>query len=82
MAYVNKCIADTYFLDALNLFLDTQWLYNTPVTDLLTEGILNSFPKEWLSALQILENGELNDFVVKKMTKVGKLMEYINKNIQ
>ncbi|XP_043527491.1 protein RRNAD1-like [Frieseomelitta varia] len=69
MAHVNKCIADTYFLDALNLFLDTQWLYNTPVTDLLTEGILDSFPKEWLNALQILENGELNDFVVKKKMK-------------
>ncbi|XP_048265902.1 probable methyltransferase-like protein 25, partial [Bombus terrestris] len=62
-------IANMYFLDALNLFLDTQWLYNTPVTDLLTEGVLDFFPKEWLHALQILKNEELNDFVVKKMTK-------------
>lgn len=61
-----------YFLDALNLFLDTQWLYNTPVTDLLTEGVLDFLPKEWLHALQILKNEELNDFVVKKMIKVGK----------
>lgn len=72
MACVNKCIANMYFLDALNLFHDTQWLYNTPVTDLLTEGVLDFFPKEWLHSLQILKNEELNDFVVKKMTKVGK----------
>lgn len=62
----------TYFLESLNLFVETQWLYNTPVTHLLTEGLLDLFPKEWLSHLECLENEELNDFVVRKMTKVGR----------
>lgn len=61
-----------YFLDALKLFHETQWLYNIPVTDLLTSGVLDLFPKEWLHTLQILENEELNDFVVNKRIKVGK----------
>ncbi|XP_017878991.1 methyltransferase-like protein 25 isoform X2 [Ceratina calcarata] len=58
-----------YFLDSLNLFVETQWLYNTPVTHLLSEGLLDLFPNEWSTALQRLENEELNDFVVRKTTK-------------
>lgn len=65
-------VENTYFMDALHLFAEMQWLYNTPVTDLLTGGLLDFFPKEWLCALQLLENKELNDLVVKKTTKVGK----------
>lgn len=72
MAHVDKCTEHKYFLDALNLFLETQWLYNAPVTDLLTKGLLDSFPREWSSKLETLENQELNDFVVKKTTNVGK----------
>ncbi|XP_076297443.1 methyltransferase-like protein 25B isoform X1 [Lasioglossum baleicum] len=68
MAHVNKCTEHKYFLDALNLFFETQWLYNTPVTDLLTKGLLDSFPREWSNNLETLENQELNDFVVKKTT--------------
>ncbi|CAK9833150.1 hypothetical protein ANTRET_LOCUS9877 [Anthophora retusa] len=72
MACISENTENIYFLNALNLFIETQWLYNTPVTDLLTDGLLDLFPKQWLNALQILENEELNDFVVKKITKVGK----------
>ncbi|CAL7948465.1 unnamed protein product [Xylocopa violacea] len=69
MAKINKHTESMYFLDALNLFVEMQWLYNTPVTDLLTKGLLDLFPKEWLNDLQMLENEELNDFVVKRTTK-------------
>ncbi|CAK9833151.1 Methyltransferase-like protein 25B [Anthophora retusa] len=69
MACISENTENIYFLNALNLFIETQWLYNTPVTDLLTDGLLDLFPKQWLNALQILENEELNDFVVKKITK-------------
>ncbi|XP_078038148.1 methyltransferase-like protein 25B isoform X1 [Augochlora pura] len=68
MAHVDKCTENKYFLDALNLFFETQWLHNTPVTDLLTKGLVDSFPKEWLNVLEMLENQELNDFVVEKKT--------------
>ncbi|KZC11559.1 PREDICTED: methyltransferase-like protein 25 [Dufourea novaeangliae] len=68
MAHVGECTEHKYFLDVLNLFFETQWLYNTPVTDLLTKGLLDLFPKEWLNVLQTLENQELNDFVVTKKT--------------
>lgn len=71
MVHVGDC-TENFFLDALNLFVETQWLYNTPVTDLLTSGLLDSFPKEWLSVLQTLENQELNDFVARKIVKVRK----------
>ncbi|XP_034194968.1 methyltransferase-like protein 25B isoform X3 [Osmia lignaria lignaria] len=69
MARVTKNVRAIYFLDALKLFHETQWLYNIPVTDLLTSGVLDLFPKKWLHALQILENEELNDFVVSKRIK-------------
>ncbi|KOC65854.1 Uncharacterized protein C12orf26 [Habropoda laboriosa] len=69
MACVREHTENIYFLDALNLFIETQWLYNTPVTDLLTKGLLDLFPKQWLNVLQTLENEELNDFVVRKITK-------------
>lgn len=72
MANANEYVANIYFLDALNLFIETQWLYNTPVTNLLTEGLLDLFPKEWLNVLQTLENEEFNNFVIKKITKVSK----------
>lgn len=58
-----------YFLEALHLFYETQWLHNIPVTEILTKGSLDAIPKEWMEHLQILENDELNDFVVKKLTK-------------
>lgn len=80
MACISECTENNYFLDALNLFLETQWLYNSPVTNLLTSGSLDLFPKEWLNALQTLENQELNDFVVQKLTKVGEEM-YIQTQI-
>ncbi|PBC25399.1 hypothetical protein APICC_09447 [Apis cerana cerana] len=69
MANANEYIANIYFLDALNLFIETQWLYNIPVTNLLTEKLLDLFPKEWLNVLQTLENEEFNNFVIKKITK-------------
>lgn len=72
MANANEYIANIYFLDALNLFIETQWLYNIPVTNLLTEKLLDLFPKEWLNVLQTLENEEFNNFVIKKITKVNK----------
>lgn len=81
MACISECTENNYFLDALNLFLETQWLYNSPVTNLLTSGSLDLFPKEWLNALQTLENQELNDFVVQKLTKVGEEMSHTNANI-
>lgn len=66
---VTENVKAIYFLDALKLFIETQWLYNTPVTDLLTGGLLDLLPKEWLHTLQILENEELNDFIVNKKVK-------------
>lgn len=59
-----------YFLDALRLFYETQWLHNIPVTEILTQGCLDAIPKEWMEHLQVLENDELNNFVVNKTTKV------------
>nr|XP_031845613.1 methyltransferase-like protein 25 isoform X2 [Nomia melanderi] len=68
MAHVDKCTESKYFLDALNLFFEVQWLYNIPVTDLLTKGLLDSIPKEWTDALASLQMQELNHFVVKRKT--------------
>lgn len=59
-----------YFLEALCLFRETQWLHNVPVTEILTTASLDSAPKEWMKHLEILENDELNDFVVEKTIKV------------
>ncbi|KAG7210689.1 hypothetical protein KM043_012192 [Ampulex compressa] len=36
---------------------------------ILSNGSLDRLPKEWLEALEALNNEELNDFVVKKITK-------------
>ncbi|XP_076633206.1 methyltransferase-like protein 25B isoform X2 [Colletes latitarsis] len=69
MACVSERVQNKYFSDALNLFAETQWLYNTPVTDLLAKGLLDFLPTDWLNVLQILEIQELNNMVVKKTTK-------------
>ncbi|EFN77509.1 methyltransferase-like protein 25 [Harpegnathos saltator] len=70
-----------YFLDALRLFYETQWLHNIPVTEILTQGCLDSIPREWMDHLQVLQNDELNNFVVEKMTKSewpDSLKAYVN----
>lgn len=69
-----------YFLEALRLFHETQWLCNVLVTEILTEGSLDAIPKEWLKHLQILENDELNNFVVEKTIKVSRKRK-LEKNI-
>lgn len=71
MEYVEEVAKSKYFLDALRLFQEFQWLYNGPVTEILSNGSLDRLPKEWLEALEALNNEELNDFVVKKITKVS-----------
>ncbi|XP_012064152.1 PREDICTED: methyltransferase-like protein 25 [Atta cephalotes] len=58
-----------YFVEALRFFYETQWLHNIPVTEILTKTSLDAVPKEWLEQLQILENEELNNFVVEKIIK-------------
>ena len=60
-----------YFVEALRFFYETQWLHNIPVTEILTKTSLDAVPKEWLEQLQILENEELNNFVVEKIIKVS-----------
>jgi hypothetical protein len=60
-----------YFLEALRFFYETQWLHNTPVTEILTKASLDAIPKEWMEQLQDLENEELNNFVVEKTIKVN-----------
>jgi len=59
-----------YFSEALCFFHEMQWLHNTPVTEILTKMSLDAIPKEWMKYLQILENEELNNFVVRKTVKV------------
>lgn len=60
-----------YFFEALCFFYETQWLHNTPVTEILTQASLDTIPKEWMEHLQILENEELNNLVVEKAIKVS-----------
>lgn len=60
-----------YFSEALCFFYETQWLHNTPVTEILTKASLDAIPKEWMKHLQIVENEELNNFVVKRAIKVS-----------
>lgn len=60
-----------YFLEALCLFYETQWLHNIRVTEILTKGSLDALPKEWLEHLRLLKNDELNDLVTKKTIKVS-----------
>ncbi|XP_032669325.1 protein RRNAD1-like [Odontomachus brunneus] len=70
-----------YFLEALRLFYETQWLHNVPVTEILTQGCLDAIPEEWMKHLQILQNDELNNFVVNKTTKSewpDSLKAYVN----
>lgn len=59
-----------YFFEALSLFYEMQWLHNIPVTEILTKVSLDAIPKEWIEHLQVLENDELNDLVVKRAIKV------------
>lgn len=54
-----------YFRDVILFFNEVKWLYNMPVTRILCKGSLDLFPAEWLEALKLLENSELNNFVVK-----------------
>lgn len=61
-----------YFLQALRLFYETQWLHNVPVTEILTKGCLDAIPKEWMERLLLLQNDELNNFVVDKTIMVGR----------
>ncbi|XP_011701899.1 PREDICTED: methyltransferase-like protein 25 [Wasmannia auropunctata] len=58
-----------YFSEALCFFYETQWLHNIPVTEILTKASLDTMPKEWMEQLQLLENEELNNFVVEKAIK-------------
>lgn len=60
-----------YFSEALCFFYETQWLHNIPVTEILTKASLDTMPKEWMEQLQLLENEELNNFVVEKAIKVS-----------
>jgi len=60
-----------YFFEALSFFYETQWLHNIPVTEILTKASLDAIPKGWMEQLQILENEELNNFVVEKTIKVS-----------
>jgi len=60
-----------YFFEALSFFYETQWLHNVPVIEILTKASLDAIPKEWMEQLQILENEELNNFVVEKTIKVS-----------
>ncbi|KAG5339082.1 MET25 protein, partial [Acromyrmex heyeri] len=68
-----------YFVEALCFFYETQWLHNIPVTEILTKTSLDAVPKEWLEQLQILENEELNNFVVEKIIKgyVCQMLHYL-----
>lgn len=61
-----------YFRDALNLFYETQWLYRFPVTEILVRNSLDEFPQGWLETLGSLDNDEINELVVNKITKVCK----------
>lgn len=60
-----------YFLDALTFFHQVQWMYNHPVTKILSERVLDSFPEEWLAVLENLDNEELNNFVACREYQVG-----------
>ncbi|KAF7379047.1 hypothetical protein HZH66_015281 [Vespula vulgaris] len=66
----SKELLNKYFLDALCLFHETQWIYNHPVTEILVKGSLDAIPKEWLDVLQSLSSEELNNFVVNKTLPV------------
>lgn len=69
MGIANEEMEEQYFLDVLHFLHETQWLYNTPVTEILTAEILDKFPEDWLAALEKLEYNDLNEFVVKKTIK-------------
>ncbi|KAK2579792.1 hypothetical protein KPH14_012184 [Odynerus spinipes] len=66
MFHQNEDMLHKYFLDALCLFHETQWIYNHPVTEILINGSLDAIPEEWLNILKSLRNEEFNNFVVKK----------------
>ena len=65
-------VESKYFLDALELFHETQWLYEYPVTEILIRKSLEEFPEGWLTNLMMLDNSELNELVVNRITKVCK----------
>lgn len=66
------------FLETLELLDESQWLYKDPVTEVLLKGHLDSFPSEWLDALQDLTNNELNDLVVNKFIKSSWPIELVH----
>lgn len=57
---------ESYFKDVLKFFHDSQWIFNTPVTEILVKNSLDNFPNGWLDVLQNLNNDELNNFVAEK----------------
>lgn len=59
-----------YFKDVLLFFNKFQWLYCDSVTKILIDESLNSFPDEWITTLENLNNTELNDFVTRLEYKV------------
>lgn len=71
MVYMDINAEKKYFFETLCFFCETQWLHNTPVTEILTKASLDAIPEEWMEQLQILENEELNNFVMGKTIKVS-----------
>lgn len=64
---------ESYFKDVLKFFHDSQWIFNTPVTEILVKNSLDKFPHGWLDVLQNLNNDELNNFVAEKKYEVKKI---------
>lgn len=60
-----------YFEEAVVFLQKYSWLYETPVTHLLTCEILARIPEDWLNHLLELSNDELNN-LPKGLIKVGK----------
>lgn len=52
---------EEYFESALRLLCQYEWLFNWPVTQILSCGMLDELPLEWWDPLQRLSLKSLNE---------------------
>lgn len=67
---------NNYFEESVLFLQKYSWLYEIPVTNILTCNVISKVPKEWIGPLLELSINEFND-VPTGLKKVEKLKRYI-----
>lgn len=67
---------NNYFEESVLFLQKYSWLYEIPVTNILTCNVISKVPKEWIDPLLELSMNEFND-VPTGLKKVEQLKRYI-----